>query len=316
RPSCGRRGPSPCVCCRRPHALPRFPYEREDAMATDGAMIGAEEKKSALDRLLGGIEKVGNLVPHPALIFIGLCVIVIVLSAILALFNVSVTYDVVAAPPTPVEQTDLTGSTAPDLEFPVEHYGEPNLQVEHNTVAIESLLSVDGLRFLFSSFVSNFAGFSVVSVIFVAMLGVGVAEGAGLMGALIRKLVAVAPRGALTFIIVFVGVLSSIATDAGYLILIPLGAAAFLSVGKHPLAGLAAAYAGVSVSFAVNSLITPLDSLLTEVTNEAIQIVEPGKTIGITANLYFSIASSLFTALAVTVVTSRMIATLLGASTA
>ena len=75
------------------------------------------------------------------------------------------------------------------------------------------------------------------------------------------------------------------ATDAGYLILIPLGAAAFLSVGRHPLAGLAAAYAGVSAGFAVNMLITPLDSLLTEVTNEAIALAEPDQSIGLTANL-------------------------------
>jgi aminobenzoyl-glutamate transport protein len=276
-------------------------------------MEAGEKKPGAIDKLLGGIEKVGNMVPHPAIIFIGLCVLVIVLSAILSLFNVSVTYDVIEQPPTPVEETDLTGTTAPDLVFPVEDYEEADFEVQQNTIEIRSLLTVDGLRFLFTSFVPNFAGFSVVSVIFVAMIGVGVAEGAGLMGALIRKLVAVAPAGALTFIIVFVGVLSSIATDAGYLILIPLGAAAFLSVGRHPLAGLAAAYAGVSVSFAVNALITPLDGLLTEVTNEAIQIASPGETIGITANLYFSIASSLFTAIVVTVVTARMIEPRLGA---
>jgi aminobenzoyl-glutamate transport protein len=283
-------------------------------MTTESAAMGADEKKpGAIEKLLGGIEKVGNMVPHPAIIFIGLCALVIVLSAILSLFDVSVTYDVIAEPPTPVEETDLTGTTAPDLIFPVESYEEADLEVQQNTIEIESLLTVDGLRFIFSSFVPNFAGFSVVSVIFVAMMGVGVAEGAGLMGALIRKLVAVAPAGALTFIIVFVGVLSSIATDAGYLILIPLGAAAFLSVGRHPLAGLAAAYAGVSVSFAVNALITPLDGLLTEVTNEAIQIVTPGETIGITANLYFSVASSFFTALVVTVVTTRMIEPRLGA---
>jgi aminobenzoyl-glutamate transport protein len=87
---------------------------------------------------------------------------------------------------------------------------------------------------MFAEFVPNFAGFTVVSVIFVAMMGVGVAEGAGLMGALIRKLVSTAPAGLLTFIIVFVGCLSSVATDAGYLILIPLGAAAFLSVVDIP----------------------------------------------------------------------------------
>ncbi len=100
----------------------------------------------------------------------------------------------------------------------------------------------------------------------------------------------------------FVGGLSSVATDAGYLILIPLGAAAFLSVGRHPLAGLAAAYAGVSAAFAVNVLITPLDGLLTEVTNEAIALADPNKSIDLTANLWFSIASTFFVAIVITFV--------------
>src|SRR5690606_23293901 len=174
------------------------------------------------------------------------------------------------------------------------------------------LLTVEGLRFIFTSFVSNFAGFSVVAVIFVAMLGVGVAEEAGLMGALIRKLVHVAPRQGLTFIIVLIGGLSSVATDAGYLILIPLGAAAFLSVGRHPLAGIAAAYAGVSAAFAVNILIAPIDALLTEITNEAIALADPETSITITANLIFSITFTLLMALVVTVVTERMIESRLG----
>ena len=154
-----------------------------------------------------------------------------------------------------------------------------------------------------------------MAVVFVAMIGVGVAEEAGLMAALIRKLVKVAPAATLTFIIVFVGGLSSVATDAGYLILIPLGAAAFASVGRHPLAGLAAAYAGVSAGFAVNALITPLDSLLTEVTNEAIALAEPDQSIGLTANLWFSIASTFFVALVITIVAEKITERTLGTYT-
>src|SRR4029078_4691128 len=98
----------------------------------------------------------------------------------------------------------------------------------------------------------------VVAVTFVAMMGVGVAEKAGMMGALIRKLVAVAPAGLLASFLIFVGVLSSVASDAGYLILIPLAAAAFASVGRHPLAGLAAAHAGGARSLFGNILLTTL----------------------------------------------------------
>src|SRR5690606_30519058 len=110
----------------------------------------------------------------------------------------------------------------------------------------------------------------VVAVTLVAMAGVGVAEHAGMMGALIRRLVKVAPRQLIAFILIFVGVLSSVASDAGYLILIPLAASAFLTLGRHPLAGMAAAFAGVGAIFAVNLLITPIDSMVTEITNEAL----------------------------------------------
>ena len=110
----------------------------------------------------------------------------------------------------------------------------------------------------------------------------------------------------------FVGGLSSIATDAGYLILVPLGAAAFYSVGRHPLAGLVAAYAGVSAAFAVNVLITPLDSLLTEVTNEAIALADPTKSIDLTANLWFSIASTFFCAVVITFIVQRITEPALG----
>jgi aminobenzoyl-glutamate transport protein len=267
-------------------------------------------KGSVIQRLLDGIERVGNKVPHPAIIFLGLCVLVILLSAVLAALDVSVTYEVAEPPPVEVEEEYVGGSVYPDAVIP-DYYPE-EVEIHEETTRVESLLSTEGIRFLFASFVNNFAGFTVVSVVFVAMIGVGVAEEAGLMAALIRKLVAVAPSVTLTFIIVFVGGLSSVATDAGYLILIPLGAAAFASVGRHPLAGLAAAYAGVSAGFAVNVLIAPLDSLLTEITNEAIQLADPTKSIGLTANLWFSIASTFFVAVVITLVAERITARSLG----
>jgi aminobenzoyl-glutamate transport protein len=269
-------------------------------------------RRGFVQRMLDGIERVGNKVPDPAIIFLGLCVLVIALSAILAAFDVKVTYEVVVGPPELAEDAYLGGSVVPELVAPPEDYVDEELDVVTETTEIESLLGTDGVRFLFSSFVSNFAGFSVVSVVFVAMIGVGVAEEAGLMAALIRKLVKISPPKILTFIIVFVGGLSSVATDAGYLILIPLGAAAFLSVGRHPLAGLAAAYAGVSAGFAVNVLITPLDGLLTEVTNEAIQLGDPDRSIDLTANLWFAIASTIFVAIVITIVAERVTERTLG----
>jgi aminobenzoyl-glutamate transport protein len=218
---------------------------------------------------------------------------------------------VASVPPIEAPVEELGGSTQPEINAPPS-YEEAQPEIHTETTEIKSLLSIAGLRFIFSSFVTNFANFSVVAVIFVAMLGVGVAEKAGLMAALIRKLVKVAPERAIAFIVVLLGVLSSVASDAGYLILIPLGAAAFLSLGRHPLAGLAAAYAGVSAVFAVNVLITPIDSLVTEITNETLRLVPGSSPLNVTANLWFSIASTFFIALVVTVVTERMIEPRLG----
>jgi aminobenzoyl-glutamate transport protein len=131
------------------------------------------------------------------------------------------------------------------------------------------------------------------------------------MAALIRKLVAVAPRRFIAFILIFIGVLSSVATDAGYIILIPLSAAAFLTIGRHPLAGVAASFAGVSAIFAVNILITPSDAMLTEITNEAIGT--GGADISITANYYFAAASSIVLAVVAVVITTRLVEPRLGA---
>jgi aminobenzoyl-glutamate transport protein len=243
-------------------------------MSAAEAAVEPVANKSFMQKMLDGIEKAGNKVPHPVMIFLYLIAIVIFLSVVLDLLNVKVTEEVMVSPPIPEEQTWVGGSEEPII-VDNESFEDTQFETITQTVAIKSLISIDGLRFLFTSFVNNFAGFSVVAVIFVAMIGVGVAEEAGLMGALIRKLVKVAPTRALTFIIVLIGGLSSVATDAGYLILIPLGAAAFLSVKRHPLAGVAAAYAGVSAAFSVNILIAPLDALLTEMTNEAIQLATP-----------------------------------------
>ncbi len=276
-----------------------------DGTGTAESLQPAPEK-GFVQRMLDGIERVGNKVPHPAIIFLGLVGLVIVLSAILSAFDVSVTYDVAEQPPLVAEQEYVGGSIEPETVIPPEEYLDDEVEIVQETTSIRSLLGADGIRFIFSSFVNNFASFTVVAVVFVAMIGVGVAEEAGLMAALIRKLVKVAPEKLLTFIIVLVGGLSSVATDAGYLILIPLAAAAFLSVGRHPLAGLAAAYAGVSAGFAVNVLLTPLDGLLTEITNEAIAISDPNMSIDLTANLWFAIASTIFVAIVITFVAEKI----------
>ena len=275
------------------------------------ATVAVEPKKKR--SLLDSIETLGNKVPHPVIMFLYLIAFVALLSAVLAAFDVSVTEDV-AIPVNKAElarvQDALGGSVVPYDTVSGEILEVPDVIIEEQTFEVKSLLSVEGLRFIFSSFVNNFAGFAVVAVTFIAMAGVGVAEKAGMMGALIRNLVKVAPPKLIAFFIVMVGVLSSVASDAGYLILIPLAAAAFVTLGRHPLAGLAAAFAGVACVFAVNILITPVDSMLTEITNEAIGV--NGKHLEITANLYFGIASSIVMAIVAVIVTQRIVEPRLG----
>ncbi len=273
-----------------------------------------EEVPSTSGGFLDVIERVGNRVPTPAIMFLYLIAGLMVLSAILAFFDISVTEEVAVPVPTGVleDLRGVLGGSVVPYDVVTEQIVEiPDYTIEEQTFEIRSLLSVDGLRFVFSTFVANFAAFGVVAVTLVAMAGVGVAEQAGMMGALIRKIVKVAPPSGLAYILILVGVLSSVASDAGYLILIPLGAAAFLSVGRHPLAGMAAAFAGVGAIFGVNILITPIDSMLTEISNEAVALAG-GEPLDITANFYFAIVSTLLLSGVAAIVTARVIEPRLG----
>ena len=273
----------------------------------------AEPSRGLAERILGGIERGGNKMPDPAILFVWLAVGVIVLSALLSWADINVTYQVAKPPPVPVEEVVQGGSTQPSGGLPDASVQEGDYTIVEETASVQSLLSADGIRFLFTSFVANFRNFAAVAIILVVMIGVGLAEAAGLIGALIRKLVAVSSAAMLTPIIIFIGVLSSIASDAGYLVLIPLGAAAFKSVGRNPLAGIAAAFAGVAAGFGVNFLITPLDGVLTEITNDASGLVDPDSSIDLAANLYFGIASTILVTLVLTFVSVRIVERSVGA---
>jgi aminobenzoyl-glutamate transport protein len=274
---------------------------------TETAVPPAAPEHTFMQRVLDGIERLGNKMPNPAILFVWLCVGVIILSQILFWLDVKTTYQVVEPPRVAAEETYYGGSTQPVYVAPDEPEPADSYEVKTETAAVKGLLTVDGVRFLFTSFVDNFRNFAAVTIILVVMIGVGLAESAGLIGALIRKLVAVSSSGTLTFIIVLLGMISSVASDAGYLVLIPLGAVAFKSVGRHPLAGIAAAFAGVAAGFGVNFLITPLDGVLTEITNDASALVDPNAEIDLAANLWFGIVSTLLITFVITFVTSRMV---------
>ena len=242
-------------------------------------------EKTGVERLLDVVERVGNKVPHPVVIFVLLIGVVILLSHLFYLMGASVTYQAVNTETDAVEQT---------------------------TTSVRSLLTRDGISFMYAGAVQNFMNFTATGVIIIAMLGVGVAESAGLIKALIRKLVMVAPPQALTYILVFIGIISSIAADAGYLVLIPLAAAAYLSVGRHPLAGLAASFAGVASVFSVNIFVKPLDGILVGITNDAIALMSPGREISLTSNLWFSIASVILLTVVVALISDKVIEPRLG----
>lgn len=271
------------------------------------------EQTGGMARVLAVIERVGNKVPHPAMLFLAMCIGVIVLSQLMAWAGVGATYEVVKPPDQSVSSIDVGGSSLPVEVMPSQPPDASDYEIVTETVKIEGLLSADGIRYLFTSFVPNFMGFTAMGIILIIMIGVGVAERSGLVAALIRRLVASTPAGALTYIIVFLGVISSIASDAGYLVLIPLGGAAFASVGRHPLAGIAAAFAGVAGGFGVNLMMTPTDAVLAEVTNESIHLVDPNKSIDLTANLWFGIGSTVLLTVLLAVVSTRMVEKRLGA---
>src|SRR5262245_14310299 len=265
-----------------------------------------EAPKTAMQKVLDVVEKVGNKVPHPAVIFLVLIAIVVVLSHVFYLTGTSVTTEVIVPEEHPTPEKSLDAYPySPELSKP----HKPVVK----TTAVESLLTAEGIRFMYVSLIPSFMSFTGLGLIIVAMIGVGVAEEAGLVGALIRKLVIISPRWALAYILAFVGILSSIAADAGYLVLIPLAGAAFLSVGRHPLAGLALGFAAVAAAFTVNMLIKPLDAILVEFTNDAIHLVDSNKSIGLASNLWFSFVSVPFLTILIAFITERTIEPRLGA---
>jgi aminobenzoyl-glutamate transport protein len=228
---------------------------------------------SYLTRALGWIERIGNALPHPGTLFALMALLVIAASAVVSRFDLSVTHPGTGALIQPV-----------------------------------NLLSVHGLHRILTSMVSNFTGFAPLGTVLVAMLGIGVAESSGLIGAALRLLVLAAPRQMLSFVIVFAGILSNTASEIGYVLLVPLAAQIFLAAGRHPLIGLAAAFAGVSGGYSANLLLGTIDPLLAGLSEEAARIVQSDYQVNATANYYFMFVSTFFIAGAGTWITERVVA--------
>ena len=244
-------------------------------------MATVKKRVTMLDR----VERVGNKLPHPAVIFIILAGFLIVLSAILAAIGVEV---------------DFTGINMATRE------------VEEMTISARSLLSIEGLEFMLTSMVTNFTGFAPLGVVLVAMLGIGIADGSGLITTALKGVVARTPRVLLTAMIVFIGILSCLASDAGYVIVIPLAAIIFMSVGRHPIAGLAAGFAGVAGGFGASLFLSPVDAMIAGLTTEAAQIIDPFYEVNIAGNWYFGMVSVALLTILGTFVTEKIVEPRLG----
>ena len=161
--------------------------------------------------------------------------------------------------------------------------------------------------------VSNFTNYAPLGVVLVAMLGVGIAEQSGLINTLLKSAVKITPAKFITPMIVFLGVVSNIATDAGYVILIPLGAMIFRAYGRHPMAGFAAAFAGVSGGYSANLLIGSLDPLLAGISQTAAADINPDYEVSVMGNFFLLFISTFLITILGTFVTNKIVEPRLGA---
>ena len=241
-------------------------------------MIQKKEKTQGIfQRLLNWTERAGNALPHPATLF--------------ALFALGALL------------FSLLGHL---LGWEVIHPGTKEI------VRPVNLLSQEGIHRILLEMVDNYTGFAPLGIVMVAMLGIGIAEKSGLVHTIIRLLVLNSPRQLLTFVVVFTGILSNVASDIGYVLLIPMAGVIFLAVGRHPIAGMAAAFAGVSGGFSANLVLGTIDPLLAGLSEEAAQILDSSYKVNATANYYFMVVSTVIIAFAGTFVTEKIVEPRLG----
>ncbi|MGM0613115.1 MAG: AbgT family transporter [Bacteroidota bacterium] len=235
------------------------------------------KKKNLFAKVLDGIEIVGNRLPHPATIFALLALFVIIVSWLGYIFDVQATHP-----------------------------------VNGEVIKAQSLISSDGFRWIYSNILDNFLKFPPLGYVLVVMIGIGVAEGSGLFTLMIRALVLKSPPRLITAAIVTAGIISHLASEAGYVVLIPLGALVFHALGRHPMAGLAAAFVGVSGGFGSNFFIGSIDPILAGISETAAQIIIPDISVNPAVNYYFMFLSSFLVIIVGTWVTEKIVEPRLG----
>ena len=223
------------------------------------------------------VEKTGNALPHPAILFALFAVGTLVLSTVAYFLG----------------------------------WQGVNPATNEQVNAI-NLISRDGIHRIIIEMVNNYTGFAPLGVVMVAMLGIGVAETSGLIRAAINSMLAKTPAKAITFMVIFTGIISNVASDLGYILIIPLAGVIFHSVGRNPIAGMSAAFAGVSGGFSANLIIGTIDPLLAGLSTEAAQIIDPDYYVLPTANYYFMAASTFLVTAVGMIVTVKWIEPRLG----
>ncbi|MEK4129655.1 AbgT family transporter [Solibacillus sp. FSL W8-0474] len=231
-----------------------------------------KQKKSLIDRFLNGIETAGNKLPDPITIFAILAGLVLLASWLMNKIGLT------AVSPTSGE-----------------------------TLEVVNLLSKEGLHQILTNMVSNFTSFAPLGIVIVAMIGIGVAEHSGLITTMMKKTVLSAPKSLIVPVLIFTAIFGSVATDAAYIILPPIAAMIFMSIGRHPLVGMVAAYAAIAGGFSANILITSLDVLLVGITQEAARLVDPDFTGLATMNYYFMAVSTVLLIAVATWVTVKIV---------
>lgn len=226
---------------------------------------------------LDWIEKTGNKIPHPFILFFIFAVGIIIISTVANIFDVNVT--------------------------------DP---VKNEIVKVKSLLSSDGINFMLQSMIKNFTGFSPLGLVLVMTLGIGLAEHVGLVSAFMRNSILNSSPKIITFMIMLIGICGNIASDAAIVIVPVISAIIFLSLGKHPLAGIAVGYAATTAGFSANLIVAGTDALLAGISTEAMKIVNPNVTVSVVSNWYFMAVSTFLLAIVGTIVTEKIIEPRLG----
>lgn len=239
------------------------------------AKMKEKQASTQKNRVWNAIEKFGNSLPHPVYIFMILTVVVMVASKLCS-----------------------------SIEFPHPSTGE--------TQYITDLLSKEGFLWFLGSMVDNFIMFSPLGVTLVSMLGIGIAEETGLVKTAIKSSIIGAPPCLVTAIVLLVGIMGNLAGSATFVIIPPLGAMIFKVLGRHPIAGLSAGFAGVAAGLSANLMVTQTDILIAGISESAAQIYDPSYTVNPTVNWYFMAASTVLLTIVGTIVIDRFIEPRLG----